>query len=73
MPEFISRELPGSVVDMVQKVRETYQVEWEAIVADVSQLLLENAAYYRKVLSGKEPVETAPDSGEEPYINQEED
>jgi hypothetical protein len=73
MPEFIARELPGSVADVVEKVQETYHAEWDAIVADASQTLLENAAYYREVLSGKERVEAAPESGEEPYINQEED
>jgi len=72
-PEFLTRELPGSVAVEMQKVQATYQAEWETIVADARQTLLENAAYYRKVLSGKEPVETTPESSEEPETNQEED
>jgi hypothetical protein len=72
-PEFLARELPGSVDDVVQKVRETYQAEWETIVADARQTLSENAAYYRKVLSGKEPVEVLPESLEEIEINAEEE
>ncbi len=49
----------------MQKVREVYQDDWDAIVADARQTLLENAHYYRKVLSGKEPIETSPETTEE--------
>jgi hypothetical protein len=54
--DFLAREFPGSVVGEMQKVQATYQAEWETIVADARQTLLENTAYYRKVLSGKESV-----------------
>jgi hypothetical protein len=73
MPEFLSRELPRSVADVVQKVQAAYQTEWETIVADANQSLLENTAYYRKVLSGKKMEETPPELNEEPNINKEED
>ncbi len=73
VPEFVARALPDSVSEVVQKVQETYQAEWETIVADARKTLLDNAAYYRKVLSGKESVEIVPDTAEESGANSQED
>lgn len=72
-PDFLDREFPGSVETEVQKVQETYQAEWKTIVADARRTLEENAAYYRKVLSGKEPVETPPEVPEETAVTPEEE
>jgi len=72
-PEFVARALPDSVSEVVQKVQEAYQAEWEMIVADARKTLLDNAAYYRKVLSGKESMETVPDTAEESDTNSQED
>ena len=71
--DFLKRDFPGSIQAEVQKVRETYPAEWEAIVADARRTLEENAAYYRKVLSGKEPVETPSEVLEETAFTPEEE
>jgi hypothetical protein len=55
-PEFLAERLPMSVEAEAQKIRETYSAEWETIVTDTRASLLANAAYYRKVLQGKEPI-----------------
>jgi len=55
-PEFIAQELPRSIAADVQKLQETYQDEWAAVVTDAQASLLANAGYYRKVLAGKEPI-----------------
>ncbi len=72
-PDFLESHFPGSVEAEVEKLQKTYQAEWETIVDDARRTLLENAAYYRKVLSGKETLETPPEVIEEPEINQEEE
>ncbi|MBN1921515.1 MAG: hypothetical protein JW892_09735 [Anaerolineae bacterium] len=73
-PEFLERELPGSGVEAIHKVQATYQSEWETIVADARQTLLDNAAYYHKVLSGKGSVETERELSDEALeTNQEEE
>lgn len=73
-PEFMEQELPGSVAEAVRKVQATYQTEWETIAADARRTLLDNVAYYRKVLSGKEQVETEREVSDEALeINQEEE
>lgn len=71
--DFLDHEFPGSVDDVVQKIREAYEAEWETITADARRALLENANYYRRVLSGKEPVEAPPEPIEELDTNQEEE
>lgn len=55
-PEFVTRELPGSIAANVEALQNTYQDEWGAIVADAQATLLANARYYRKVLAGREPI-----------------
>jgi hypothetical protein len=40
----------------VQKLQETFRDEWESIIADAKESLLANAAYYKKVLRGEEPI-----------------
>lgn len=72
-PDFLENNFPDSVKAVVDKLQETYQTEWETIVADARRTLLENTAYYRKVLSGKEAVETPPEVVEESEINQKEE
>lgn len=72
-PDFLESNFPGSVDTAVEKVREIYQAEWETIVADARRALLENAAYYRKVLSEKESVGTPLEVVEETEINHEEE
>jgi hypothetical protein len=72
-PDFLASAFPGSVAGEVQKVQTTYQAEWETIVADARKALLENTAYYRKVLSGKDLAVTPPESIEEPEIRSEEE
>lgn len=71
--DFLEREFPGSIEAEIKKVRETYQTEWKAIVDDARRTLLENAAYYRRVLSGKVPVEAQPESVEESDTTPEEE
>ena len=71
--DFLDREFPASVAGEVQKVRAVYQSEWDTIVADARQTLLENAAYYRKVLSGKEPLELPQEYVAGLEINQEQE
>lgn len=61
-PEFVEKALPRSIEAEVQKLKETYNDEWATIVADAQASLIANAAYYRKVLRGEEPV--APPEGE---------
>jgi hypothetical protein len=63
-PEFISRELPGSVAEQLQKLQVAYQTEWESIVADAQFALLSNRQYYAKVLSSKDAPDTSPSSDE---------
>lgn len=58
-PEFLAEKFPASVEEVVKKVQEVYSAEWETIVADARQSLIDHAYYYRKVLSGKEPIETS--------------
>jgi hypothetical protein len=62
-PEFVEQALPASIEAEMQKVKETYSDEWDTIVADAKSSLIANAAYYRKVLRGEEPV--APPEEEE--------
>lgn len=64
-PDFLAHEFPDSVAETVKKIEETYQNDWDAIVGDARRALLKNAQYYRKVLSGKEPIETPPETTEE--------
>lgn len=56
--DFLTREFPESVLEEVKKVQEIYKSEWDDIVSDARQALLENAAYYSKVLSDNESMET---------------
>lgn len=72
-PDYLSREFPASVTEEVKKLQEAYAAEWQTIVAEARQSLMENAAYYRKVLGGKEPLEIPPEVEEEPEIAQEEE
>jgi len=71
--EILSCEFPHSMVEEVKKIREIYREEWETIVEDARQTLQENAAYYRKVLSGKEPIETETEAAEALEMNNEEE
>ncbi|MBI4489843.1 MAG: hypothetical protein HY694_12210 [Deltaproteobacteria bacterium] len=52
----VEKEFLVSIGTDVQKIKETYGDEWETIVADAKATLLANAMYYRKVLSGDEPI-----------------
>lgn len=58
---FVNSKLPSSITTDVQKLQETYRDEWEIIVADARASLLANAAYYDKVLRGKEKIAPAED------------
>lgn len=58
-PEFVARELPGSVAAAIETLQKTYQDKWGTIVTDAQMTLLANAGYYRKVLAGKEPIALA--------------
>ncbi|TCJ15717.1 hypothetical protein E0L93_12000 [Rubrobacter taiwanensis] len=55
-PEFLAEALPNSIEGDVQKLREAYRDEWEEIVGDTRDSLVANAAYYRRVLRGEEPM-----------------
>jgi hypothetical protein len=71
--DFLARQLPGSVADVIQKLESTYESEWDTIVADARQAVLENNAYYRKVMSGKEPLETLPEIEDQKLIVEEDE
>jgi hypothetical protein len=64
-PEFIKKALPDSIKTEIQKLKETYSYEWENIINDAITSLIGNAAYYRKVLSGEEPVVSTREAGTE--------
>jgi hypothetical protein len=68
--EFVNGELPSSIATDVQKLQETYRDEWEIIVADARASLLANAAYYDKVLRGKERIVPA-EEAEQPEMKEE--
>lgn len=53
-PEFLEKALPETIEADVKKVRDAYNDEWDTIVVDTRASLVANAAYYRKVLQGKE-------------------
>ena len=55
-PEFLAKALPESIEADIKKLRDTYNDEWDTIVADARASLVDNAAYYLKVLQGKEPA-----------------
>lgn len=55
-PEFLAGEMAHSLSGDLQKLQETYQEEWDTIVADAQASLNVNAGYYRKVLAGKESI-----------------
>jgi len=60
--EQVERDLPQSITEEVQKLKETYSDDWETIVADTKANLIANAAYYSKMLKGEEvatPLEEA--------------
>ena len=56
-PKFLTRELPSSTTESVQKVQQAFQTEWDVIIADARATLLANSQYYGKVLTGKEKLE----------------
>lgn len=68
--EFVNGELPSSIATDVQKLQEAYRDEWETIVADAKANLLANAAYYNKVLRGKERIVPA-EEVEQPEMEEE--
>jgi hypothetical protein len=55
-PEFVAGSLPGSIEIEVEKLKQTYVGEWEAIAEDARVSLIANRGYYRKVLEGKESL-----------------
>lgn len=71
--DFLTHAFPDSVEGEVQKLQATYQAEWGIIVADALKTLLDNVPYYRRVLGGKEPVETPLEFITEPETNSEEE
>lgn len=71
--DFLSENFSRSVEARLQKVRDVYQGEWDSILVDAQHTLVENTAYYRKVLSGKELVETPTETDEEFQISQKEE
>ncbi len=68
---FVASEFPSSVATDVQKLREACRDGWEIIVADARVSLLANAAYYDRVLRGKEKI--APEDVERPEMEDETD
>lgn len=54
--QFLDEALPKSIEADIRKLKETCIDGWPTIVADAKASLLANAAYYSKVLEGKEPV-----------------
>jgi len=68
--DFVASELPNSVAVDIQKLQETYRDEWKIIVADAKASLLANAAYYDKVLRGKERIVPA-EEAEQPEMEEE--
>lgn len=54
--EFLERAMPESMEADLEKLKAVYSAEWVAIIADVKASLIANAAYYDKVLRGKEAV-----------------
>ncbi len=64
LEDVLNSTFPGAVLDTVARVKETYSDEWETIVEDARSGLIAGAAYYARVLRGKEPV-VAPNDGEQ--------
>lgn len=52
--EFLENALPETIEADVKKLRDAYDDDWDTIVVDTRASLVANAAYYRKVLQGKE-------------------
>lgn len=53
---FVAQAMPESIELVVQKLKEVYSDEWTIIIAATRTSLIANAAYYNKVLRGKEAV-----------------
>jgi hypothetical protein len=71
--EFLTREFPSSVTDIVQKVQASFSGDWEQVIADTRADLERNANYYRSWLLGKLPEEIVPQEGEIELIRYEEE
>lgn len=71
-PEFVEKALPQSVETEIQKLKETYSDEWVTIIADAKASLIANAAYYRKMLRGEEPI-ARPEEVEVPEVEEPEE
>lgn len=65
---FVMQAMPESIEVEVQKLKEVYSDEWKNIIAATRVSLIANAAYYEKVLRGKEavaPPDVIPDGEKE--------
>jgi hypothetical protein len=56
LQEFLNATLPATIMDSVQKVEDAYSDQWDTIVADAKAALVDNSAYYLKILRGEEPA-----------------
>ena len=73
LEDWLEEALPASIEETIQKVKRLYgEAEWNTIVADARQTLLDHAAYYLKVLTGEEATEVEPESIEEEELESEE-
>ena len=63
--EVLDRQFPTSIEPEIQKLKETYADDWEAIVADVYNNFTTKAKYYRSVLRGEIKTDQ-PDDSETP-------
>jgi len=62
--EFVAEALPKSIEAEIEKLKQTYGDEWDAVVADARASLIANRGYYKKVLAGKEQLTTPKESVE---------
>ena len=74
LEDWLKETLPASIEGTIQKLKGLYdEAEWNTIVADARQTLLDHTAYYLKVLSGQETIEVEPEPIEEEGFELEED
>lgn len=60
--EVLNQQFPTSIEPEIQKLKETYTDDWEAIVADVYNNFTTKAKYYRRVLQGEIKTDQPDDS-----------
>ena len=60
--EVLNQQFPTSIEQEIQKLKETYADDWEAIVVDVYNNFMTKANYYRRVLQGEVKTDQPNDS-----------